>query len=238
MHGIGTLVNVIGIIAGGLVGMVGKNLISDRIKDTIMKANALCVLFIGISGALAKLIVVRDGALETQGTLMLIISFAVGSLVGELLNIENWFEDFGIWLKKKSGSENDAGFVGAFLTASFTVSIGAMAIVGSIQDGMLGDPTTLYTKALLDAMIIMVMTTTLGKGCIFSAIPVGILQWSITFLATLLAPLMTEAALSNISMTGSILIFCVGVNLIWSRTFKVANMLPTLVVAVLFGILI
>ncbi len=238
MVGIGTLANVIGIVLGGLVGMVGKRLISKSMQDTLMKAAGLCVLFIGLSGALAKLLAITaDGKLDTQGTMVMIASFTVGSLVGELLNIEKHFEDFGIWLKMKSGSEDDTSFVGGFLTASFTVVIGAMAIVGAIQDGMLGDPSILYTKSILDALIIAVMAATMGKGCLFSAIPVGIWQWSITFLAVFLEPLMTETALANISLTGSILIFCVGVNLIRPGTFKVANMLPTIFVAVAIGII-
>ncbi len=237
MAGIGTLANVIGIVLGGLVGMVGKKLISKNMQDTLMKAAGLCVLFIGLSGALANLLTITsDGKLDTQGTMVMIASFTIGSIVGELLNIEKHFEDFGIWLKKKSGSENDNSFVGAFLTASFTVVIGAMAIVGAIQDGMLGDPSILYTKSILDALIIAVMAATMGKGCLFSAIPVGIWQWGFTFLAVFLEPLMTETALANISLTGSILIFCVGANLIRPRMFKVANMLPTIFVAVALGI--
>ena len=121
----------------------------------------------------------------------------------------------------------------AFVSASFTVCIGAMAIVGAIEDGISGNWSILAAKAVLDLIIIMIMTCAMGKGCIFSAIPVGILQGSVTLLAKLLEPLMTAAALWNLSMIGSILIFCVGVNLIWGKTLRVANMLP----AVLFAII-
>ena len=120
----------------------------------------------------------------------------------------------------------------AFVTASLTVCIGAMAIVGSIQDGILGDYSILAAKAVLDLIIILVMTCSMGKGCIFSAIPVAVFQGSITALAGLIRPLMTEAALGNLSMIGSILIFCVGVNLVWGKKLKVANMLPAVVFAV------
>ena len=120
----------------------------------------------------------------------------------------------------------------AFVTASLTVCIGAMAIVGSIQDGILGDYSILAAKAVLDRIIILVMTCSMGKGCIFSAIPVAVFQGSITALAGLIRPLMTEAALGNLSMIGSILIFCVGVNLVWGKKLKVANMLPAVVFAV------
>ena len=121
----------------------------------------------------------------------------------------------------------------AFVTASLTVSIGAMAIVGSIQDGILGDYTTLAVKAVLDFIIILVMTSSMGKGCAFSAIPVLVFEGSMTLLARLIAPVMTDAAIANLSLIGSVLIFCVGVNLVWGKKLRVANMLPAVLLAVL-----
>ena len=162
----------------------------------------------------------------------MIASFAIGALIGEWLNIEHHMNRFGEWLKVKSGNSKDKIFVDAFVTASLTVCVGAMAIVGSIQDGILGDYNTLLMKAILDFVIICVMTASMGKGCAFSAIPVAIFQGSITLLARGIEPIMTEAALNNLSLVGSMLIFCVGVNLIWDKKFKVANMLPAIVIAV------
>lgn len=119
----------------------------------------------------------------------------------------------------------------AFVTASLSVAIGAMSIVGSIQDGMTGDWTTLAIKGAIDALLVCTMTASMGKGCIFAAIPVLALQGALTLLASFLQPLMTAAALANLSTVGSILIFCIGINLIWPKTFRVANMLPAVVVA-------
>lgn len=177
-----------------------------------------------------------SAALGTQGTMMMIISLALGALIGEVIDFDGLFERFGTWLRNRTGNENDTGFIDAFLTASFTVCIGAMAIIGSIQDGLYGDPSTLFAKSILDLIIIAMMTASLGKGCIFSAIPVALLQGSVTLLAGFLAPLMTEAALSNISLVGNILISCVGVNLVWQKTIRVANLLPALVIAVIFAL--
>ena len=123
------------------------------------------------------------------------------------------------------------------MTASLTVCIGAMAVVGAIQDGIRGDYSLLLVKAILDLIIVMILTASMGKGCIFSAIPVGLFQGAVTLLARQLEPLMTEPALSNLSLTGSMLIFCVGVNSIWGKKFKVANLLPTIFVAMAWGIL-
>ena len=130
------------------------------------------------------------------------------------------------------GDGEDKEFVNAFVTASLTVCIGAMAIVGSIQDGILGDYSILATKAVLDLIIITVMSCSLGRGAVFSAIPVAVFQGSITTLAGLLRPVMTEAALANLSLVGNVLIFCVGINLVWGKKVKVANLLPAIAVAV------
>lgn len=111
-----------------------------------------------------------------------------------------------------------------------------MAVVGSIQDGIYGDCSILAAKAALDLIIVLVMTASMGKGCLFSAIPVGIFQGSVTFLSGLIEPFMTETALNNLSLTGSMLIFCVGVNLIWGKKIDVANMLPTLLISMMWGI--
>ena len=183
------------------------------------------------------MLTVENGAVQSGGAMLIIGSLAIGALVGELLNIEGAFERFGEWLKIKSGNAKDKGFVNAFVTASLTVCIGAMAIVGSIQDGILGDYSILATKAVLDLIIIMVMSCSLGKGAVFSAIPVAIFQGSITALAGLVRPLMTDAALANLSLVGNILIFCVGVNLVWGKKIKVANLLPAIVVAVIVAFL-
>ena len=236
MHGLGTIVNVAAIVVGGLAGLLGGRRIPERLQKTLMSAMGVSVLFVGVSGALSQMLRAEGGALTVQGTMM-ILSLAIGAVLGELLDLEDRMERFGAWLKVKTKSESDGGFIGAFVTASLTVCIGAMAIVGSIQDGILGDHATLFAKAVLDLVIIMVMTASMGKGCIFSAIPVGILQGSVTLLARLLQPVFTDAALSNLSLVGSVLVFCVGLNLVWGKKIRVANLLPSLLIAVIWAFL-
>ena len=237
MFGLGTLINVAAIIAGGLFGFLFGKFLKEQHQDSLTKVCGICVLFVGIAGALEGMLTIDGGAVKSGGSLLVIGCLAIGTLIGELLNIEGLFERFGEWLKIKTGSSKDKQFVEGFVTASLTVSIGAMAIVGAIQDALLADISTLVTKAILDLIIIMVMTCSMGKGCIFSAIPVGILQGSVTALAVLIKPLMTEAALANISMIGAILIFCVGLNLVWGKKVRVANMLPAVVFAVIAAFL-
>ena len=238
MPGLGTIINTAAIIAGGLLGLLFKNILTQSMEDTLLKANGVCVLFIGIGGTMQQMLKLSDGALVTSGSMMLIVCFVLGSIVGELCNLEGRFEQFGAWLRKKTHNESDSGFLSGFIHASLTVCIGAMAIVGSIQDGLLGDYSLLCAKAALDAVIILVMTASMGKGCIFSAVPVAILQGSVTLLSRVIAPLMTDAAIANLSYTGSVLIFCVGLNLVWGKKIKVANMLPTLIFAVIYALVL
>lgn len=233
MPGMGTLINAGGIILGGLLGLLFGKLLAPRLQETLMKSCGVCVLFLGIAGAMEKMLsMAADGALTSGGTMVIVASLALGALIGELINIDGAMERFGEWLKRVTKSDGDGGFVGGFVNASLTVCIGAMAIVGAIQDGILGDISTLVTKSVLDCIIVMIMTAVSGKGCIFSAVPVIVLQGSVTALSRLIEPVMTPAALDNLSMVGAILIFCVGVNLVWGKLVRVANLLPAMVIAV------
>lgn len=233
MIGIGTLLNTAAIAAAGLAGHLFGKLFNPEKQDALTKVCGVSVLFIGIAGAMEGMLTAEGASIKSGKAMFIVLCLAIGTMIGELLDIENLFERFGEWLKIKTGNAKDKGFVNAFVTASLTVCIGAMAIVGSIQDGILGDYSTLAVKSLLDFIIVAVMCSTMGKGAAFSAIPIFLFQGSITLLARLIEPIMTETAIANLSMVGSILIFCVGVNLVWGKKFRIANMLPAVVLAVL-----
>ena len=237
MPGFGTVLNVCGIVAGGVLGSLFGDRLGKNYRETLMLANAISVLFVGIAGAMSYMLKVSGGELSTQGTLMLVVSMAAGGLLGELADLDGRSEKLGIWLRHKTGNDTDSEFVEGFVSASLVVCVGAMAVVGSIEDGLTGDWSILAAKAVMDMVVIFVMTASLGRGCIFSAIPVGVIQGTITLLAVLAKPLFTDAAMANLSLTGSVLIFCVGVNLIWGKKFRVANMLPALVFAVAWAFL-
>ena len=237
MIGLGTIINGGAILVGGLLGALFGRFLKESTQKTLMTVCGISTLFIALAGAMEGMLRVENGVIVSGGAMLIIICLALGAFVGELLDIENGFERFGQWLKIKSGNAKDKGFVDAFVTASLTVCIGAMAIVGSIQDGILGDWSILATKAVLDLIIIMVMTCSMGRGAVFSAIPVAAFQGSITLLAGLLRPIMTDAALANLSLIGNILIFCVGINLVWGKRVKVANLLPAIVAAVIAAFL-
>lgn len=237
MIGLGTIINTISIVAGGFIGHFTGKLFRREQQDSLNMACGISVLFIAIAGAMEGMLEIESSSLMSGKSMFVVLCLAIGTIIGELIGIENGIEQFGEWLKRKTGNSEDAEFVNAFVTASLTVCIGAMAIVGAIQDGILGDYSTLAVKAVLDLIIIAVMTSSMGKGCVFSAIPVFLFEGGITLAARLISPIMTELAVSYLSLVGSILIFCVGVNLVWGKMIRVANMLPAVLIAVIAAFL-
>ena len=235
MPGLGTIVDALAIVAGALIGRFAGKALPDRVQKTLLSACGVMTLFIGIGGVMQHMLVVTQSGIKTQGTMMMILSLIAGSILGGIIDLEGKLEKFGVYLKEKSGNADDASFVNAFVTASLTVCIGAMAIVGSIEDGIYADHSILFTKSILDFVIIIAMASALGIGTAFSAIPVAVLQGVVTLLARLAAPLMTDQAMSNLSYVGAALITCVGINLIFPRKVSVANMLPSLIFAVILA---
>lgn len=233
IHGIGTVANALAIIAGGVAGLIFKKKINKSLCDLLMKALGAAVVFIGVSGTLKGMLYVNEaGTLETKNTMLLIFSLIIGTLIGNLMGIKKHTERFGAFLKEKAGAKDDARFIESFVAASLTVCIGAMAIVGSIEDGMNGNPETLFAKAVLDALIIMVFASVTGKGAVFSAIPVAIFQGTVTLLAFFSADIFSAQIIANMSFVGSVLIFLVGINLMFDKEINVADMLPSVFAAI------
>lgn len=228
MRGIGTIINVAAVILGGGAGMLLKGGLKERYQQILMQALGVCTIFIGISGALKGMYRIESGVLETSGTMLLIASLVLGSLLGEWIQIEKWMDHFGEWLRKKAGGKNDSQFVEGFVSASLVICVGAMAIVGALEDGMRGDYSMLAAKAVLDGIIVLVFASSYGKGAVFSALPVGLWQGSITLFARFLEPVLTAQIISDLSFVGNVLIFCVGINLAFGKKFRVGNMLPAL----------
>lgn len=232
MFGLGTIINTAAIILGGLFGWIFGKLLNERIENALTTVCGISVIFIGVSGAL-KYMLNSETSVKEGGALLIIASLILGALIGEIIDFEGKFEKFGAWLKMKSGNAKDVNFITAFVNASFTVCIGAMAIVGAFEDALNGDISILVAKSILDFIIIVVMTASMGKGASFSAIPVFIIQGFFTVFAFIINPILTDAALDYISMIGSILIFCVGLNLVFGKKVKVANLIPSLIIAAL-----
>jgi len=224
MIGLGTAINIGLIIAGGLCGLAFGRFMKENLKQTLMMVSGIIVLLLGMSGAMQYMLVIVNGTLQTTGPLLM-------TIIGEVIDLNRWITVFGDWVKARTGNAGDPKFTHAFITASLTFTVGAMGVLGSIQDGLTGNYQTLLLKGILDGIIVMVMVSSMGKGALFSFIPVGITQWIITAMAHIAAPLMTPSAIDNLSYVGSILIFCVGIDLIWPGKIRIANLLPAIFVA-------
>ena len=171
MIGLGTLINSAFVLAGGALGFLFGKALKDSYQDIMVKACGVSTIFIGASGAFKHMLTIADGQLGTTGEMLLVISLCLGGLIGEILGIEANLERFGEWLKVRSHSERDPRFIEGFTSASFTLCIGAMAIIGPMNDALYQDYTLLVTKGILDAIIVMALTSSLGKGAVFSVIP-------------------------------------------------------------------
>ena len=237
MIGLGTLVNVAAVIVGGVIGVLLHGGLKKRFQDILMQALGLATMFIGAAGVFAGMLKVTDTGLTSAGATVVIASLVLGAFLGECIDIESRIERFGEWLKKKARSSGDPKFVEAFVSSTLVVCVGAMAVVGSLEDGIQGNPSTLYTKAALDFVIVLILASMQGKGTIFAFIPLGIFQGLITLFARFIEPILTETAVLNLSFVGSILIFSVGINLCFGKKIKVGNMLPAVLLAIICGIL-
>lgn len=236
MFGLGTVINTGAVVAGGLLGITLKKGIPENCRQILMHSCGVATIFIGAAGALQKMLVINNGQLETQGTLLLIFSLVLGSLAGSLLAIEDRLEQAGEFLKRKLHTEGDSHFVEGFVTSTLVICIGAMAIVGAIEDGLTGNYSTLTAKAILDFVIVAIFASTLGKGVIFSALPLFLYQGTITCIAAAFGDFMSTALINDISFVGSALIFCVGVNIAFGKKFAVGNMLPALLVPIFYEV--
>lgn len=236
MIGLGTIINTLAVIAGGVLGVVLKKGIPQKMQDILMQACGIATIFIGISGTLAKMLVINGDKIETQGTMLLIFSFVIGAGLGEWIDLEEKMERVGEKIKALVKAKNDSQFVDGFVNVSLIICVGAMAIVGSIQDGISGDYSMLAAKAVLDFVIVMIFAATYGKGAIFSAVPIFVYQGGITVIAALCGSFASEALISDLSFVGSALIFCVGINVAFGKRVKVGNMLPALIVTAVYSV--
>lgn len=232
MIGLGTIVNTVAVLVGGLLGLLLKNGVAKKFEKILMQALGLATIFIGTSGVLKYMLVVENGNLATRGTMLLIFSLVIGCLLGQWLDIESKMETLGIKLKAAARIKNDNRFVEGFVTTSLIICVGAMAIVGAMQDGLSGDSSMLIAKSLLDFALVAILASAYGVGAVFSAIPIFLYQGAITLIAALFGAVIGQTLIDTLSFVGSALIFCVGVNLVREKTFQVANMLPALLIPI------
>lgn len=231
---VGTLVNAGAIVAGGAVGLLAKKGIPAHMEQALHRAMGLAVIVIGINGVITNMITVgQGGALSSSGELLLVFSLVLGVLAGETLQIEERLNGLSAKVEQKL---HLTGFAASFVSGTLIYCVGAMAIIGSINDGLQGDPSVLYVKSTLDGISSIVLGATMGPGVIFSALPVVLYQGSITLLAGVLAPVLQGELLSQLCAVGFVLVACIGVNFMGSYHIKTANFLPALLVPPLWAV--
>lgn len=239
MRGLGTIVNVLAILVGSGIGLLCKGGLKERFQQVMMQACGLATMFIGMAGAFEMIFTVEAGRIQSGSTMLIVISLVLGGLLGELINIEKGLDSLGERLKKAVRANGEGRFVEGFVTASLVVCVGAMAICGPLEEGLTGNSQTLFIKAILDLVIVAVFASVYGVGVAFSALSVGVYQGLITVFAALIAPFMSEHLILNLSGVGSVLIFAVGLNLIFPKKIRVGNLLPALLIPVAYeGILL
>ena len=236
MHGLGTIINVIAIVIGGAFGIILKKGIPERFKNTIMQAIGLAVVIVGISGALQGIFTVTEqGKLDRNYITGMILYLVAGSLIGEALKIEEGLDRMGMWFQNRFAGK-ESNFAKGFVTAGLVYVVGAMAIVGSLEDGLYGKIDILTAKAMLDGISAIVFSATLGIGVLFSGLSVLVYQGGITVLAGVLKPLLSDVVVSQMSLVGSVLILAIGLNLLEIKKFKVGNMLPAIFIPLIYSL--
>jgi uncharacterized protein len=239
MIGLGTIVNAAAILAGGGAGVLLKNGLPEKYKSTVMQGIGLSVMFIGISGTLQGIFNITKGnTIDRQYIMTMIFSLVIGGFIGEFLDIEQKLDNLGQWFQNKFTSKSlnssNSNFATGFVTASLVYCVGAMAIVGSLEDGLTGNTATLFAKSILDGVSAIIFAATMGNGVAFSAIPVFLYQGAITLLAGFIKPWLTDVVISQMSLTGSVLIFAIGSNLLEFKRIKVGNLLPAIFIPLVY----
>jgi len=226
MAGLGTAVNVVTILIGGALGLVLKKILKRRITDTVLQGIGLSVVVIGISGAVTG-----------EHILIMIISLALGGLIGELLRIEDKLNAFAVMCEKKWGNKEQTDNVGAqgFVSATLVFCVGSMAIVGALQDGVNKNADILFAKSALDGITAMIFASTLGIGVLFSAVAVALYQGLITLLAVVIEPYLSETIVTQMSLIGSVLIMAIGLNMLKIAKIKVGNLLPAIFIPAVYS---
>jgi uncharacterized membrane protein YqgA involved in biofilm formation len=222
---LGTIVNTVAIIVGSLLGVSLRRGIADRYKETVIAAIGLAVLLIGLKSAW-----------QTNDLLLVIVSLALGAVIGEGLHIEERLEAVGHWIGNRMGRAGD-GLAQGFVTASLVFCVGAMAIVGALESGLTGNHQTLFAKSLLDGVTSIIFASSLGIGVLFSSLAVLIYQGAITLLAVYLKPLLTPPVVGQMSAVGGLLIFAIGLNILSITKLRIGNMLPGLFIPLIYDAL-
>ena len=232
----GTLVNVIAVIAGGSIGILLKKGIRSEIMENVMKAEGIAVLIIGMNGVLTNMLSVgENGKITENGGLLLLISLALGTFFGEIIKLDDRINGIGKTIESKVKSD---GFSKGFVSAFVIFCVGSMSIIGSVNDGLSGDTEVLFVKSALDFITAAVLASTMGIGVVFACVPLFVYQGGISLFASQIKPLIESCPemLTQFSMVGYAIIMCIGFNFIAGTKIKTANLLPAMLVPVMYNL--
>jgi len=234
MPGLGTLVNVGAILVGGALGLLLKKALSERLTEAVMQGLGLAVLIVGLSGAFSSSLSISGTRVSFENTLMMILSLASGALIGTLLRIEDRLESLSLKLGSSLRIGDSANFAEGFMAATLLFTVGAMAILGSLEDGINLNTNILFAKSALDFISAMVFAGTFGAGVLLSAVSVGVYQGLITALALFLSGFLTETVISQMTLIGSVLIIGLSLNMLKLIKIKISNLLPAIFIPLLY----
>ncbi len=230
----GTIVNGAVVLVSGLLGCVIKKAIPEKIEKPIMDMVGISVTLIALLGFFSTALTIENGAIKSNGEIMMLICLVFGMAVGEILRIDDHLNNFGQKIEAKAGVD---GFAKGFVTASLLFCVGAMAIFGALKDGISGDSSVLLVKSMIDAITAFILSTSLGIGVAFSGVSVFLYQGAIAMMATYIQPFVTDAMMMNICTVGYAIVFMIGTNMLNLTKIKLANTLPAIVLAVIYTFL-
>ena len=218
--GLGTLMNIVTVLIGGSVGLILGSRLKKSLNEAVINAMALVGIVIGV-----------QMAFESKNILIVLASLVIGTIIGELINIDSYVSQIGNFMEQKFSKDKDGKFARAFVTASLIFCVGPLTILGSIQDGLTGDYKLLATKSMLDGFTAVMFASAMGVGVIFSALSIFIIQVGLTLFAGTLIGVMTEAVIAEITGVGGVMVFSIGLGILGIKKLKTVNMLPALIIA-------
>lgn len=228
---LGTIVNTAAILAGGAVGLLFKKQLNTNLQESLHKVLGLAVFIMGLNGIIGSMFTITNGKISSNGELLLVISLVIGTWIGESLKIEDRLGSLSQTVERKLRL---SGFASGFVAGSILYCVGAMAIVGALNDGLKGDSSILFVKSILDGVSAIILTSTLGIGVLFSGVSVFLYQGAISLLSGLIGPALTDSLLDQICMVGYAIVMCIGVNFWGVTKIRTANLLPAMLIPILY----
>lgn len=229
----GTIVNIFAVVAGSMVGLLLRKGIPQRLNDAVLQIEGLCIVLVGLNGVIGSMFTVdaETGGISSSGELILFISLTLGCLIGELLRIDDRMNNLGLWVEKKLNAQS---FAKGFVTATLLYCVGAMTVMGSINDGLTGDYSILVIKSAMDGTMSIMLSAALGIGVLFSAVSVLVIQGGLSLSAQWLAPFITDQLMDMVCMVGYAIVLAIGCNFLFKTKVKTANLLPAMLIPVVY----